>query len=484
MKFLKQLSLFALLAILSLTACQKDEILETTTETPTVTPTEDHVNGLFGRSNANADGLDLGCISIDYPFELLLLDETTVEISSEDDFINSLDDPDNPPLDFVYPLNVTDEDGNGSTVNDVEELAEIFADCIPSTGWNDDFPEWFFPAWDISFENSCYALTYPITLLNLDSMDVVANDEDELTALLADGNIYSFAFPVDLEDEDGAIVSAEDPEELFDLLSECSNTGSGCGIGTFVCYEIGYPATLLLIDGTTVEVNDDDEFAEVLMAGEWAGFEYPLTLIDEDGNETVVNDNDELNEAILECDPALGGGGSGTGGGPVTELIFGCYQMSYPATVILIDGTNLEVNDDTELSELFLNGEFANFGYPLTLIDEDGEEVVINDEMELSEALEECDGFGGGGGTGGGDPIVNGDFFCYDLSYPFSVLEISTGTEVTFNNSLEWQTYITANPMGPEPFDFVYPFTLIDEDGNEVTVGDEEEMFEAIEDCW
>ena len=481
MKFFKQLSFFVFLAMLAFASCKKDEVFESEIEIPEIEPDGQVINGLITRSFSGADGLDLGCISIDYPFEMLLLDSTTAEVNSEDDFINITSDPSNYPIDFVYPLNVTDEDGNSLTANDVNELGEFFTDCIPNTGWNDDFGDWFFPAWDITFENSCYQLVYPVNLLDIDSMTVTANDEDELISLLSDGNIYSFAFPLDLEDEDGNIVTAEDPDELFELLAECGPGpgNGGCGIGTFACYELGYPATLLLIDGSTVVVNDDDEFAEVMMSGEWAGFEFPLTLIDEDGNTITVNSEDELHEAMLNCDPGWGGGGD-----PGIVIIFGCYDLAYPTTLQLIDGSTVVVNDEEELNDVFLSGNWAGFGYPLTLIDEDGNTVTVNNDQELNEALLECDDLGGTG-SGGGDPFGDlGDFFCYDFSYPFTVTELTTGNEVTFNNSDEWETYQHGNPFGPEPFDFVYPFTLIDEDGNEVTVANEQEMFEAIEDCW
>lgn len=488
MKFLKQLSFLALLAMLSLTACQKEEIVDTTVEIPAVEPNKEYVNGLFSRSNPNVDGLDLGCVSIDYPFEMVLLDESTIEITSEDDFENAFINPDNPPLDFVYPLNVTDEDDNSLTANDVDELAEFFVDCIPNTGWGNDWPEWFFPAWDITFANSCYQLVYPLDLLDVDSNSVTANDEAELISLLSDGNIYSFAFPLDLEDEDGAVVTAENPDDLFDLLSDCGPApgNGGYGIGTFVCYELGYPATLLNIDGSTTIVNDDDEFAEALMTGEYVGFEFPVTLIDEDGNETVVNSEEELHEAILDCDPTWGGGGPGTGtggGGVIVEIIFGCYELGYPATLTLVDGSTVEVNNEEELDSIILTGEWAGFGFPLTLIDEDGNEVVVNDDEEMFEAISECDGIGSGGGTGGGPIFQTGEFFCYDFVYPFSVTEIMTGNEVTFNNSVEWEAYINGNPNG-QAIDIVYPFGLIDEDGNEITVDDEEGLIEAIEDCW
>ena len=490
MKILKKLSLFVLLAVLALTACQKDEIFEPVTEVPEIEPTETHVNGLLARSASSSDGLDLGCVSIDYPFDLLLLDSSIVEITSEDDFIIVFNNEYNLPLDFVYPLSVTNEDGESSSVNNAEELAEIFADCIPNTGWDDDFNDWFFPAWVISFENSCYQLAYPVTLLDTDSVAVTADDEEDLINLLANGDIYSFAFPLNLEDEEGNTVMAENADDLFDLLADCSpNPGpGGCGIGTFGCYQLGYPVTLVLIDGTSVTVNDDDEFAVVLVSGEWADFGYPLTLIDEDGNEIIVNNEEELHEALFDC--------SGFGEGPISELSdFFCYDAVYPFSVNdLNTGNTITFND----SEEWFDYQYGNPNawpqyeiiYPLTLVNtETGEETTVNNDDELELAISECFGGNPGGGGGGNPNIEFGEFLCYDFVYPFTVNDLNTGATVTFNNSDEWNDYLITliNNQGGQTtaIDFVYPLSLTKvETGEEITVEDEQALFIALEDCW
>ncbi len=408
MKFIQKLSLFALVAMLALVSCQKEEIFISEVDTVGIEPTEKTENGLINRSLSGAEGLQLGCISIDYPFEMTRFDGSTVDISSEEDYFLALED-EGTLVDFVYPLAVTDQDGLSFTVNDLDELAETFADCVPNTGWGDEFSEWFFPAWLISYENSCYQLVYPVTLLDVDSSAVTAEDENELIQVLSDGNIYSFAFPLSLLDEDGNPVAAVDVEDLFDLLSACNPfQGGGFGIGTFVCYELGYPATLLLLDGSTLVVNDIDEFAMVLMGGEFAGFGFPLTLVDEEGNEIVVNNETELDEALINC-------------------------------------------------------------------------------------------------VGSDDPGETGDFMCYDFVYPIQLKDLNSGNNIVFNNSDDWEAYMLA---GGIPFEiiisidmagnwvinlfangnmheFVYPLTLLHaETSEEVTVGSDNELFEALQDCW
>jgi hypothetical protein len=466
MKLLKWTFLLGAFSLLLLASCTKEEIFIQEVETQKIIPTETMENGLLALSAGNSDGLELGCVSIPYPFSMATVEGETLEIGSEEDFLEALGNEEDPVIDFVYPLIVADEDGNIITVNDVEELADLFTDCFPGTGWGDEFEEWFVPAWKISFDNSCLQLVYPLTIIDLDSTAIGIADEAELTAYLADGNLYSFAFPLDLENEDGEVVTAETPDDLFDLLADCNPGGGfgGCGIGTFGCYELGYPLTVELFDGSTQVVNNDDEFAAVLLNGELAGFVFPMTLIDEDGNEIVVNDEEELYDALMAC------GGMGGGSGEGLEGI-GCYLLDFPFTVELFDGSTQVINDADEFGAVVNSGEWAGFAYPLTLL-YDGEEIVVNSQEELNEALSDCDTFGS-----------TGDILCYNHVYPIQIENANTGEVYTVNNAQEWIALTTFPNFFP--YTYIFPLDLENvETGEVITVEDGDEFSEALADCF
>ncbi len=400
MKVLNYFSILLLFAMaIGLSSCGKEEINTTEVISEPVTPTEENVNGLVLRSVSSTDGLDLGCVSIDYPFQLTLIDGTVIDITSSDDFIAALEDVDNPVLDFVYPLSVTDEDDNSSTVENADELGELFINCIPDSGWSDT-GDWFFPAWDITFDNSCYELVYPLDLLDMDSMTVTAADSDALLSLLSDGNVYSFTFPLQLEDEDGNAVSADDAEDLFDLLADCGpGAGSGgSGIGTFACYEFGFPVDLVMLDGTTQTVNDEDEFTAAFLGGEVVAFGFPINIIDEDDNTITINNDDELSAAILECDGFGGGTGGGNGGGSGggdPDFIYGdflCYDFVYPIEVETPMGGILTINNSEEWMDSQIAGiSIDGFVYPIDLVDtESGDQSTVGSIEELIEAMEDC----------------------------------------------------------------------------------------------
>jgi len=392
MKIFRNLAFLALMAVLAFASCKKEEISTTDVVPNPPGPKTEYQNGLLTRSLANEDGLDLICITVNYPFDLLLSDSTTVTISSEADMEQAVSDSTLYPIDFVYPLTVSNADGTTQTVGNADELGALFANCVPDTGWGPEFPDWFFPAWVINLESSCYQLTYPLSLLDTDSVATVVNTEDELIALLADGNLYSFAFPLSLIDPaTGVAVSVADQNALFDLLANCGGvTPPGCGIGTFGCYQLSYPVTLIMADGSTLVVNNDDEFGNAAMTGNWINFEYPLTLIAQDSSETVVNNDDELNEAMLACGDIWGGGGDPN----ITYGDFVCYNFVYPFSMLDASGNTLTFNSQSEWESFASNptaGEFVQFVYPFSLTNVDtGLTVTVNNDDELSTAVAEC----------------------------------------------------------------------------------------------
>jgi hypothetical protein len=388
MKFLKTALFAGLLALIGFSSCTKEEIFLQDTDLQTIDPTETTTNGLMALTQPNGDGLDLGCISIDYPFSMVTLSGVEVAIEDEEAFLDAIEDMDDPLLDFVYPLNVTGEDGEMSTVNDADELADLFVDCVPGNGWGDEYPDWFIPAWNINLEDYCVQLAYPTTILDIDSTAIPIADDEELISYLADGNLYSFAFPLDLEDEDGVLVTIEIPYDLFDFLVDCTpNSGTGgFGLGSFGCYGLAYPLTLELVDGGTLEVNNIDEFSNAILNGEVVGFAFPVTLIPEVGTELVVNSQQELDDALLACNDI--GGGFNLG-----EVI--CYDHVYPIQVENLDtGEIITINNAQEYEDFYMdpnNTSPWSYVFPLTLVNvETGEEVTVEDEEGFISAIEDC----------------------------------------------------------------------------------------------
>ncbi len=403
MKSLKYLMLLAAFAIVGLSSCTKEDVKIDEKDPTEVTPEEGTQNPLMNNISSRSDGaLDLACFTIDFPFSLIVGDEQ-VEITSDDDFIAVFDNlTDSIFIDFVYPLDITYDDETTAVIASGEELGLAFAACLPDDGWGVDSTytgEDIFPAFLINTEELCYDLVYPVSLTDMEGNDYSANSEDEFIELMAVADDFLFfTFPLILEDEFGEQHVADGPEILFELLTLCEGTvdttfSYGGEVG---CYDINYPFTVTLADGSEVTVNDHDELCALMIESEITGFVYPITLIDLDGAELVINSDEELEEALTACwdEPPFGGDID------LAVLLSGasdfdgnCYDINFPISVN-IDSVSTSITSLEELVELFLNpaGDFAQLVYPVsvTLI-ASGEVVAIENVEQLFAILEDCE---------------------------------------------------------------------------------------------
>ena len=397
MKLLSRISLplFACL-FLFMTACQKENINDGGIITPPDTPEVVDVNPLVSRTLPNGDGIDLGCFSIDLPLGLV---DTTGTVYT----INTIEDLDNFEgdgiifVDFVYPLNVTLEDGEMITVANIEELAELFAECLPDGGWE----QGNFPAYLINFETSCYTLQYPLDLVDETGETITVEDETEFTGAIAE-DLYYFVFPITLLDEEGNTVEVNDNDEIFEALFACNEFDPGdstlwdweTGFEYIACYMIEFPLDVVLTDGTTVTVETHEELCDLMLAGELANYAYPLTLIDSDGEEVVVNSQEELVEALEDC---------WAFGTEYDVMIFllalingeqnlGCYTISYPFTLEYENQDDIVLESTTDVEDFGTNSTDFDFTLgPITVtLAGSGEEVELVEVSDLYELLSGC----------------------------------------------------------------------------------------------
>lgn len=405
MNFLKKMSLPLFLLVLLFSACQKDAEIDTTgVDEPTLETETIELNPLVARNGgANGGGLDFDCFSILYPFGMIDEDGVEYTIDSEESFIENFE---NEVLlvDFVYPLDIEDIDGNSSSVNNGEELAEAFALCLPDGGWE----EGDFPAYSIGSENSCFDLVYPVTLVDLDGNTIEVSDDEALNSAVAEG-LYFFSFPLTLISEDDETIVVEDIDGLFEALISCN--GFEVEDSTFVwetgfeylgCYMIEFPLEIDLLDGTTVTVNNHEEYCDLMLQGEIANYSFPLTLIDEEGNVTTVADEEGLEELLDECwdfDFPFGDGhfeltiihSGSVSLDPAT--LDPCYAIVYPLFVDYGDN-QLELSDEEAILELLQteDPEIVDYEmvYPVSLILSDGTTVSVSDLEEVFDILNEC----------------------------------------------------------------------------------------------
>lgn len=405
MKYSKLILFFALAVLVCFSSCKKEEIsemeeVEINTGTEPQEPEVVNNNVLVSQmqvSSMMTTGLDLGCFSISFPFDLIIDGTTTFTINDESDFENLPMDT-VVYIDFAYPVTITYPDGTTDSAADGEALGEAFASCIPDSGWEEDI----FPAFLITELNSCYAVAYPVSLTDGSGTTVVANDEDEFVDLIANNYELYFQFPLNLIDEDGNPVSAADDEELFMLLASCDNVTPPGGDTTIQdpigeCWDFLYPFDMTDQDGNIVTINNHDDICNAMLNGLILDYVFPLTLVNGDGEELVVNNMDELNGAWLDCIIISGPVDLNLGSFlQNSDLIEGleCYSVNYPLAYTNTQTGETNTIENAAAAQVYIDGgsdffEIVDFPVTVTLV-ETGEQVTIESFEGYFELLFLC----------------------------------------------------------------------------------------------
>ncbi len=405
-KFVSFLFLGLFIAAL-FTACNKENIDEITPEAPDYEPENVEVNTLVNAVSVSpSGGLGLGCVTIQYPFDLELESGNTVTVNSNDEFFAAIDEnaPD-PVVNFVFPLTVTDADGNVLQVMDIDELGLLFGSCIPDNGWDNNGT---LPAFLL--ENTCLDIVYPVNLEDLEENTYVANNESELINFLATIDPLFFTLPLTVQLEDGSEVVINTSDEFFTTVSlECDGVappvvGEGIEIVGFGCYEIVFPFDVQLEDSTIVTVEDENQYANLVLNGVEMVVQYPFTLtpITGGGDDVEINSIDDLIVAFAECGVIIDYGPvEDCGNAPAHILLFfnqggSCgFQVDYPLQVIVTDtGETYDINniDDYFVVYNMYSNQINAFEvvFPVSVTLTDGSTLIFNNYDEVCDFITGC----------------------------------------------------------------------------------------------
>ena len=410
MNFLTKKIAFFLLAVLFLTACNKENVDEIIPGDPGYQPDTVVVNSLMLALVANpSGGLDLGCITINFPFSLVTQSGATVEINTEAEFEAATDTTAaDPAVDIVFSLSITDSDGNTVQVNDDQELGVAFASCIPTFGWDtaaisgEILPVCLFD------EYLCFDITYPVDLEDQDGNTYVAEDEDELIDYLATIEHLYFTLPMTVLKDDGTSLVINNIEEFFNAAMECEGitppvVGGGIEVNGFGCYDLLYPFNVVTDNGDVVTINDANEYANLILTGVSVEIQYPFSLVNLAGETVVVNSFDDFIATLNEC------GGFviiidttdicdveahvllyfNQGQGPTS-----CgYLINFP-TQVEAEGTVYDLNDMFEYYNVY--GQYSNqidkinIIYPVSVTLSDGTILTFNNDNDVCQFIDGC----------------------------------------------------------------------------------------------
>ncbi len=419
MKFLKLSKILLLIIVVLAAACEKENFDEINVGTPDYQPEIVEVNTLITALQLSPnDGLEMGCISIQFPFDVILQSGISVTINSTTDF-EAVANGEDQVVDFEYPIVVTTEDGENLQVNSSDELGILFGSCIPDYGWDDTTDSngtFTIPAF--LFAELCFDLVYPVDVEDASENTYTANTEAELIDLLATTTNLSFILPIMVVDEEGNETTIESVAGFYDLYYSCEgNTPPGTEGGlvidlseldsvdcNFESLAIQYPYNVITEDGESITVENENQEAALILSGQEYTIQYPFNLVDETGGVTTINNETEFILLILPClitveDPAE----------PCdTEAhvllffnahniftIFDCpFDINYPVDVT-VDGATVTLNDVYDYFDE--TGAPSNIGdveliYPITVtVAADGSNVELNSDQDVCDFITACE---------------------------------------------------------------------------------------------
>jgi hypothetical protein len=213
-----------------ITACNKDDqINEIVPENPNYTPDTTIVNNLMSELVANpSGGLDLGCMSIDFPIGLELQSGATLTVQDQASLDVAMNGQgDDRVVSFVYPMAVQQADGSFVQMQSNYELSASYASCIPDQGWDRAAASGdLIPAYLLG--SICLEIVYPVNLIDGDDQPYVANNEAELIDLIVSIHELYFDLPFTVITESGDQVAIIDVDTFFDTVFDCDDITPAC----------------------------------------------------------------------------------------------------------------------------------------------------------------------------------------------------------------------------------------------------------------
>lgn len=177
------------------------------------------------------------------------------------------------------------------------------------------------------------------------------------------------------------------------------------GIGRLGCYELIFPVSIVLPNGTTAEVNSYDDIKNLLRAYHQThgrrsrphiSFEFPISVLSQDGEIITVESDTELRALRADCIGRFGNHRpQGHGQHHLT-----CFDIVFPLTIAFPDGSTAEAADRQALFQLIRVWRQNNPGvpgrphitFPLTVkMDDDGSLVTVNSPEELRQLKQSCE---------------------------------------------------------------------------------------------
>lgn len=220
------------------------------------------------------------------------------------------------------------------------------------------------------------------------------------------------AFVIACTKTDDATDAATVEEAVDQTLYTVQERG---GLGTYGCYELQFPVSIVLPDSSTVEVNSYEEMKDALRAYFEANgtqghthhgpqnarprisFVFPITVLSQEGELITVASDTELRALRVACGGATFGGHGWQGHG---NHGLSCFELVFPVTIMFPDSTKAEASSRQNMRQLTRQWHQSNPGvhgrpqlvFPVTVqMTTDSTLVTVNSRAEMHQLKEDCE---------------------------------------------------------------------------------------------
>jgi len=189
----------------------------------------------------------------------------------------------------VYPITVITNDG-GDIIN--VEIHEDFLALLESCGLVSSF----------QYQN-CFMVDFPVDILDENGNQTTIADVNDLIAI-AEIGIAGFVYPITVTSlSDQTTITVNSSEEFDTICNDCNGIDD-CTGSCYNCFEILFPMSFVSSDGTITTVNDEFEmmdFFTLLDDTSDIMITYPIYVELEDGTQQSINNDTEFETLLDDC---------------------------------------------------------------------------------------------------------------------------------------------------------------------------------------
>lgn len=315
--------LLLVILTIALTSCQEDNFDEVVAEDPDYQVDTIVVNPyVLGLRSLNSDTLNIDCVLIPYPIELLQASGATITINDEAELDAALMQNDS-IVDFVYPFTAIDRNGVVQINNITDFVASLVTCTIQEPTSCEDLDAHvllFYNGLNIfTFNKYEYEIIYPAQLLVQGTTITLDEDADYIPAI--GGNPSrpletELVYPVTVMQFGQTIILNSDADvcEFYDtLLEPCEDKpahiqffyNEGGGVPISCAYFINFPVEIML-NGASIMLDDGEDYRNELNASTTAyddiSLTFPLRITRfTDGQDVVFDTESEVCDYLNTC---------------------------------------------------------------------------------------------------------------------------------------------------------------------------------------